>query len=47
MTPEPIDVALGLVRHLRSQGVPCAIGGSIALALWGMPRFTKDVDLMT
>jgi len=44
-TPDPAGVALELVRALEAAGIPCAIGGSIALGLWGVPRGTKDADL--
>lgn len=45
MNSSPDQVALALVRALDTAGMPCAIGGALALGLWGVPRGTKDVDL--
>lgn len=40
----------GLLNHLRArfeaEGVPFAIGGSLALAAGGHPRYTDDIDVM-
>lgn len=32
--PDPAGVALELVLALQEPGLPCAIGGSIALGVW-------------
>jgi hypothetical protein len=42
---DPAAVAIELVRALRAANVRCAVGGSIALGLWGVPRGTNDADL--
>lgn len=38
-------VAVSLVAALQDAGIPCAIGGALALGVWGYPRGTTDVDL--
>lgn len=38
-------VALELLEVLTSAGLKAAVGGSLALSLWGVPRATKDADL--
>ena len=38
-------VAVALVDALSTAGIPCAIGGALALGVWGYPRGTTDVDL--
>lgn len=38
-------IALDLVVRLESAQIPCAIGDALALATWGAPRATTDVDL--
>jgi hypothetical protein len=38
-------VAVALVDALSAAGIPCAIGGALALGVWGYPRGTTDVDL--
>lgn len=42
---DPLDVALHAVRALESAGVPCAIGGALALGIWAVPRATLDADI--
>ncbi len=48
---EPADalqatlVARLLTGKLEEAGVPYAIGGALALALWSAPRATRDVDI--
>lgn len=42
---DAFDVALGVAQVFEGSGVPYAIGGAIAYALWGPPRGTMDVDL--
>lgn len=37
--------ALAVVAALRAARMSCAIGGSLALAAWGVPRGTKDADI--
>ncbi|MGC8917036.1 MAG: nucleotidyltransferase [Thermoanaerobaculum sp.] len=45
--PEFLE-ALRRVDHLlRSRGVPYALIGAVAMALYGVPRFTADIDLLT
>jgi hypothetical protein len=38
-------VAVAVVEALAAAGVPCALGGALALGVWGVPRGTVDVDL--
>ncbi|MGE0713757.1 MAG: hypothetical protein AB7N76_21720 [Planctomycetota bacterium] len=42
---DPSSVAASLALSLEAAGIPCAIGGSLALGFWGVPRGTKDADL--
>jgi hypothetical protein len=37
---------LALVDTLSDGGITYAVCGGIAVALWGYPRFTKDIDLL-
>lgn len=39
------EVARRIVDELEIAGIPHAIGGALALAVWGFPRATNDVDL--
>jgi hypothetical protein len=39
------DVARRLGLLLEADGIEYAIGGALALGVWGAPRGTKDVDL--
>lgn len=41
----PTEVAQRLGDRLEEAGLPYAIGGALALGVWGAPRMTKDVDL--
>lgn len=41
----PVAIADRLAGELDAAGVPYAIGGAICLAVWGVPRATKDVDI--
>lgn len=43
--PAAPDVARRLADALESAGVPYAVGGALALGVWGFPRATNDVDL--
>lgn len=46
--PQPLDpaeVAVHVVGLLEGAGMPCAIGGSLALGAWGVVRGTKDADV--
>jgi hypothetical protein len=36
-----------LANHLKSQQVRFALIGGVALAVWGVARYTADVDLLT
>lgn len=42
---DPLAVGLQLASLLEQRGIPCAIGGALAYGLWGVPRFTKDLDI--
>jgi hypothetical protein len=43
-----IPSVLGTVtRHLQAQDVPYALIGAMALGLYGFPRYTSDIDLIT
>ena len=43
-----IPSVLGILsEHLNAQGVPYAIIGAMALGLYGFPRYTSDIDLLT
>lgn len=41
-----IDLQVYTVRQLEELGLPYAIGGSMAVAAYGTPRFTRDVDIV-
>ena len=45
-TPTPSDVAGYISRCLQQNSIPHAIGGALALAVWGCPRPTADVDIL-
>jgi len=48
MTPQPIEQQQVIVKVLGAFaecGVACAIGGSVASSLYGVPRYTQDADL--
>ena len=45
MAPVAPELARRLADALEAAGVPHAIGGALALAVWGFPRATNDVDL--
>ena len=34
-------------KHLSAQHVPYALIGAMALGLYGFPRYTSDIDLIT
>lgn len=40
------DALLDVVQLLNSSRVPYALSGGVAMALYGLPRFTKDVDVL-
>jgi Nucleotidyl transferase AbiEii toxin, Type IV TA system len=40
------DELLSLVTALDSGGVDYALIGGMAVAVWGAPRFTQDIDLL-
>ena len=44
-TPTAPILARRLADVLEDAGVPHAIGGALALGVWGFPRATNDVDL--
>ena len=43
--PAAPELARRLADVLGSAGVPYAVGGALALGVWGFPRATNDVDL--
>ncbi len=46
MISEPIAVTLRVIDALDALGVPYLIGGSLASALYGVPRASADADLV-
>ena len=46
MLPEPVGATLMVVRALEALGVPYLIGGSMASAVYGVPRSTLDADII-
>lgn len=40
------DELLGLVQELDTANVEYALAGGLAVAVWGAPRATKDIDLL-
>jgi len=45
MTPAAPELARLLADALEAANVPYAVGGALALAVWGFPRATNDVDI--
>jgi hypothetical protein len=45
MAADPGAAASAVVTKLEQAGVPCAIGGALCLAYWGVPRATRDLDI--
>lgn len=45
MTPAAPALARSLADALEGARIPYAVGGALALAVWGFPRATSDVDL--
>jgi hypothetical protein len=46
MSPSsPTEVAGRLADRLDEDNLPYAIGGALALGVWGVPRMTSDVDI--
>lgn len=43
--PDLTEVVGRLVTALDRAGIEYAVGGALALALWGEPRATKDIDI--
>ncbi|MBI2894225.1 MAG: hypothetical protein HYY06_11800 [Deltaproteobacteria bacterium] len=43
--PSAAAVARRLADELEAEGLPYAVGGALALGVWGVPRGTVDVDL--
>lgn len=43
--PSAPELARRLADALGTAGIPYAIGGALALGVWGFPRATNDVDL--
>jgi hypothetical protein len=46
MNDDAIDAACECTAALDAIGVRSMIGGSLASAVWGEPRFTRDVDIV-
>lgn len=42
---EDFSVYLEAIGALKSAGIPCVVGGGIAVAAYGRKRATKDIDL--
>lgn len=42
---EPAKAAIDAIRALEAAGFKAALGGSLALGVWGVPRGTGDADL--
>jgi hypothetical protein len=42
---DAVSVACWVSERLEDEGIACAITGALALAIHGVPRMTKDVDL--
>ena len=40
------DELRGILEALESAQVPYALVGGLAVAVWGAPRATKDIDLL-
>lgn len=40
-----LDAGLRLADALEKAGIPYALGGALALGVWGVPRGTVDVDV--
>jgi hypothetical protein len=43
--PDAFRLGVTLASALDEAGVPNALGGALALAAWGVPRATVDVDI--
>lgn len=46
MLDDAVSAALEVAEILEGLAVPYMIGGSMASAVWGEPRFTRDVDIV-
>jgi hypothetical protein len=40
------DELVAVVRALAADGVDYALVGGLAVGVWGVPRATKDIDLL-
>jgi hypothetical protein len=46
--PEKLNIVLTIItRNLKQNRIPFAVIGAMALGLYGLPRFTADIDLIT
>jgi hypothetical protein len=43
--PAAPELARAIADALEAAGLPYAVGGALALAVWGFPRATNDVDV--
>lgn len=41
------ELAIRVTDALQAANIPCAVGGALALGVWGVPRGTTDVDVST
>ena len=46
-SPKLRNILVMLHQHFSEKGVPHALIGAMALALYGMPRYTADIDLLS
>jgi hypothetical protein len=42
---DAFTLGVALAQALDEAGIPNALGGAIALAAWGIPRATVDMDI--
>ena len=42
---DSMSVGVRVSKDFNKNGISCAIGGSLAYGLWGVPRATMDVDM--
>ncbi|MBI3891995.1 MAG: nucleotidyltransferase [Candidatus Wallbacteria bacterium] len=45
LAPDLIHLAVQLTRALEDAAIEYAIGGALALSVWGRPRGTEDIDI--
>ncbi len=47
MTPKLTNMLKIISEHLTQKNIPFALIGAIALSLYGFPRYTSDLDMLT